>query len=74
MYVLLFTDECQNPRYIQGSIEEINAEFRVLWNEGVIDRSEWDGKEPWQLLGIEDGRLTPMSNVDADRVPQFEVY
>jgi hypothetical protein len=74
MYVLIFTDEYQNPRYIQGDLDEINEEFRALWEAGEIDHDEWELKEPWQLLGIEDGRLTPMGNVEVVRVPQFEVH
>ena len=73
MYVLIYTDEYQNPRYIQGSIEEIIAEFRKVWKAGEVNAEDWDYKEPWQLLSIEDGLLTPMANIEVVRISQFEV-
>lgn len=75
MYVLIYIDEYQNPRYIQGSIEEINAEFRKVWEAGEVNAEAWEYGQPcWQLLGIEDGLLTPMANVEVVQIPQFEVH
>jgi hypothetical protein len=54
-------------------MEHINAAFRSIWTDGDVDREEWVYQEPWQLLGIEDGRLTPMSNVTSNMTPHFEV-
>ena len=73
MYVLLYKDKDNQPCYIQGSMEHINAAFRNIWTDGDVDREEWAYQEPWQLLGIEDGRLTPMSNVTGNVAPHFEV-
>jgi hypothetical protein len=75
-YVLLYTDCDGRPKHIQGSVAEINEQFRELWQQGYIDRDEWDNESygPWQLLGIEDDRLTPMGNVECHMLPYFEVH
>lgn len=73
MYVLLYINQDNQPCYIQGSMEHINAAFRNIWTDGDVDREEWAYQEPWQLLVIEDGRLTPMSNVTGNIAPHFEV-
>jgi hypothetical protein len=73
MYVLLYVNQDNQPCYIQGSMEHINAAFRNIWIDGDVDREEWGYQEPWQLLGIEDGRLTPMYNVTGIIAPHFEV-
>jgi hypothetical protein len=73
MYVLLYVAEDNKPSYIQGTLEKINEALRRLWMKGVIDREDWDYYRNWQLLGIEDGVLTPIANVDCLSVPYFEV-
>ncbi len=73
MYILLYVNQDNQPCYIQGSMEHINETFRSIWTDGDVDREEWGYQEPWQLLGIEDGRLTPMSNVTGIIAPHFEV-
>lgn len=73
MYILLYVDQDMRPAYIQGTVEEINERLRTLWMNGDIDKDEWDYRSNWQLLGVEDGVLTPMSNVDCNTVPHFEV-
>lgn len=73
MYVLLYVNQDNEPCYIQGSMEYINAAFRNIWAGGGVDREEWAYQEPWQLLGIEDGELTPMANVTGIIAPHFEV-
>ena len=74
MYVLLYINSESQPAYIQGSVDEINAQLRTLWVNGDIDRDDWEFCSPWQLLGIEDGGLTPMANVECKSIPYFEVY
>ena len=73
MYVLLYINQDNQPCYIQGSMEHINATFRNIWTDGDVDMEEWAYQEPWQLLGIEDGLLTPMASVTSNMVPHFEV-
>jgi hypothetical protein len=74
MYVLLYVNDDKQPCYIQGSVEEINARLRTLWMNGDIDRDDWDYHQNWKLLGIEDGVLTPMGNVECSSAPYFQVY
>lgn len=73
-YVLLYIDTDKQPAFIQGSVEEINEQLRTLWIAGDIDRDDWDFCSPWELLGIEGDRLTPMGNVECTAIPHFEVY
>ena len=73
-YVLLYVDAENKPRFLQGSIATINAELQKQWLNGEIDRDEWDFSNPWELLGIEDGRLTPVERVECTSIPQFEVH
>lgn len=72
-YVLLYVEEHQ-PCYIQGTIEEINEKLRTLWVNQSIDRDDWDHYQNWQILGLEDGILTPIGNVSCEAIPHFEVY
>lgn len=72
MYVLLYVDVNKQPCYIQGSMEEINSQLRTLWMNHCIDRYDWDLYDNWQLLGVEDGCLTPMNRVDCVNIPYFE--
>jgi hypothetical protein len=74
MYVLLYVDSDNQPSYIQGTVEEINTRLRTLWINGDIDRDDWDFRSPWELLGIEDGALTPIERVECSHIPHFEVY
>ncbi len=74
MYVLLYVDSNNEPGYIQGTVEEINTRLRTLWMNGDIDRDEWEYRSPWQLLGIEDGGLTPIERVACSHTPYFEVH
>ena len=73
MYVLLYVDKDMNPCYIQGSMAEINEKLRTRWINGDIDTEEWEWRANWQLLGIEDGRLTRLNHVQVNTVPHFEV-
>lgn len=73
MYVLLYVDQNSQPCYIQGSMDEINTEFRKRWVNGDIDQDEWEYRQNWQLLGIEDGQLTPVEGASCAIVPHFEV-
>jgi len=73
MYVLLYVDQDLQPCYIQGTIQEINDKLRTRWINGDIDQEDWDYRVNWQLLGIEDGQLTPMNHVKAHTAPYFEV-
>jgi hypothetical protein len=41
---------------------------------GDIDREEWEYRSPWQMLGIEDGALTPIERVECSHTPYFEVH
>jgi len=72
MYVLLYVNRDNHPSYIQGSIEQINEQLITIWADGAVDTYDWDCG-PWQLLGMEDGQLTPMANVTCTLVPHFEV-
>jgi len=74
MYVLLYVDSNNEPGYIQGTVEEINTRLRTLWMNGDIDRDEWEYRSPWQMLGIEDGALTPIERVECSHTPYFEVH
>ena len=72
-YVLLYVDQDMTPCYVQGSMAEINERLRTRWINGDIDSEEWEYRQNWQLLAIEDGQLTPLSNVACNTVPHFEV-
>ena len=74
MYVLLYVDSNNEPGYIQGTVEEINTRLRTLWMNGDIDRDEWEFRQPWQLLGIENGGLTPIERVECSYTPHFAVH
>jgi hypothetical protein len=74
MYMLLYVDSNKQPRYILGSIDEINDELQTLWMNGDIDRDDWEQYSNWELLGIESGSFTPMGNVECTSIPYFEVY
>lgn len=74
MYVLLYVDSNNEPGYIQGTVEEINTRLRTLWMNGDIDRDEWEFRQPWQMLGIESGGLTPIERVECSHTPYFEVH
>jgi hypothetical protein len=73
MYVLIYTED-EVPCFIQGTLPQINAEFRKLWEGGAIDKKDWDAYSNWKMLGIEDGELTELSNVEWALVPQFEAH
>lgn len=73
MYVLLYVDQNSQPCYIQGSMDEINKAMRTVWVNGDIDHDDWEYSQNWELLGIEDGQLTPMEGASCSVVPHFEV-
>lgn len=73
MYVLLYVDKDLLPCYIQGTMAEINEKLHTRWVNGDIDKDNWEYPGYWQLLGIEDGQLTPMNHVNMNTVPHFEV-
>lgn len=72
-YVLLYTDQYRKPCYIQGTVEQLNDKLRTLWANGEIDHDAWKYNGAWEMLGIENGELTPLANVEMIEVPQFEV-
>ncbi len=74
MYVLLFVDQSKQPRYIQGTVEEINKRLAELWEADEIDRDDWDFYSNYDLLAIEDGALTKVNRWELMNVPQFEVH
>lgn len=74
MYVLLYVNQNKQPCYIQGSLEEINDNLRTLWLNGDLDEDDWEFYSNWQLLGIEDGALTPVIHVECHSMPHFEVH
>lgn len=73
MYVLLFVDNTNQPRYIQGTLRDINRELRKCWEGDEIDHDDWEYHQNWTLLGVEDGRLTPVERFVMNMVPQVEV-
>jgi hypothetical protein len=73
MYVLIYTDSSNQPRYVQGTLAEINAHVHQEWVNGDIDQDEWDYVPPFEMLCIEDGRLTQVNSWEMTRVPQFTV-
>ena len=73
-YVLLIVRDGQQPDFIQGSIDEINEALRVAMENGSIDTDDWDFYQNWQLLAIEDDRLTNVNRYECRSVPQFSVY
>jgi hypothetical protein len=73
-YVLLFNRGGNGqPDYFQGSIEEINKQLMGAWLNEDIDQEEWDFSQNWQLLAIEDDRLTAVNMCVVTSVPQFSV-
>jgi hypothetical protein len=54
-------------------MQEINDVLRTRWTNGDIDREDWEFYSNWQMLGIEDGQLTPMGNVECANTPYFQV-
>ena len=73
MYVLLYVDQDSQPGFVQGSLDEINERLRTLWMNGDIGQDEWELSGKWELLGIKDGRLTPIRNCNFLYIPHFEV-
>ncbi len=73
MYVLLFVDNTNQPRYLQGTLRDINRELRKAWEGDEIDHDDWEYNQNWTLLGVEDGRLTPVEQSVMNMVPQVEV-
>lgn len=72
-YILLIVRDGQQPDYIQGTIEEINEALRAEMEIGSIDTDDWGYYQNWQLLAIEDGRLTTVNRYECRFVPQFSV-
>ena len=72
-YVLLIVRDGQQPDFIQGSIDEINEALRQARDSGSIDTDDWDYYQNWQLLAIEDDRLTTVNCYECRSVPQFSV-
>ena len=73
MYVLIYTNSSNQPCFIQGTLAEINAEVHMAWVNGDIDQEDWDFSSPFELLCIEDDRLTPVNSWEMRSVPQFVV-
>ena len=74
MYVLLFVDNTNQPRYLQGTLKDINRELQKAWEGGEIDHDDWEYNQSWELIAIEDGRLTPVERSVMNMVPQVEVF
>lgn len=72
-YVLLVVREDQQPDFIQGSIEEINEALILAMKDGSLDSEDFDYYQNWQLLAIEDDRLTVVNRYECLKVPQFSV-
>ena len=72
-YVLLIVRGGQQPDFIQGSIDEINEALRQAMENGSIDTDDRDFYPNWQLLAIEDDRLTNVNRYECRSVPQFSV-
>ena len=72
-YVLLIVRDDQQPDFIQGSIDEINEALRRAMDNGSINTDDWDFYQNWQLLAIEDDRLTTVNRYECRSVPQFSV-
>lgn len=73
MYVLLYVDAMNQPRYLQGTLREINRELRKAWEGHEIDQDDLEYHQNWTLLGVEDGRLTPIECCAMKMIPQVEV-
>ncbi len=73
MYVLMYVNQGKQPRYIQGTIAEINKRLVELWETDEIDRDDWEFYSNYELLFIEDGELQKASSWEAVTVPQFVV-
>ena len=71
MYVLIYTNTEGNPCYTQGTMEEINADVRVQCGLGYIDRENWEFTGSFELLCIEDGKLTQVNSWEMTNIPQF---
>ena len=73
MYVLLYTNSSNQPCFVQGTIEEINAHVHKAWVNGDIDPDDWEFSSPFEMLCIEDDRLTPVNSWEMKNIPQFTV-
>ena len=67
-YVLMYVDNDGHVAYVQGTVQEINAAMPGLTDVGFDEY----GRD-FELLGIEDDRLTPLSNVLLSYATQFTV-
>ena len=74
MCVLLFVDNTNQPRYSHGTLRDINRELRKVWEGDEIDHDDWEYHQNWELIAIEDGRLTPVERSVMNMVPQVEVF
>ena len=73
MYVLLFVDENKQPRYLQGTLAEINKRLAEMWEANEIDTDDWEYYSNYDLLAIEDGALTKVNRWELMNIPQFVV-
>lgn len=71
-YVLIFVDADNRPQYLQGTITAINTELKKLWENGDIDREDWDFNQPWDLLVVRGGMLVEVENAAMGGIPQLE--
>lgn len=67
-YVLMYVNNDGHVAYVQGTVKQINAVMQELTDVGFDEY----GRD-FELLGIEDDRLTPLSNVLLSHAPQFTV-
>lgn len=73
MYVLMYVNQDKQPCFIQGSMAEINERLRTLWLNTEINQADWEFYHNYDLLAIEDGRLTSVGNWEQDTIPHFNV-
>jgi hypothetical protein len=75
MYVLLYTDSARQPCFVQGTIAEINAHIAQECADDNLgaDPHDFLDSSDYNLLCIEDGRLTPINAWFVSYAPQFTV-
>ena len=73
MYVLLYTNSSNQPCFVQGTLAEINDHIHQAWIDEEIYQDQWGFSSGFNLLCIEDGRLTPVNHWEMIKIPQFTV-
>lgn len=73
IYVLLYVDDNNQPRVIQGTLERVNKQLHDLWVGNHIDHDDWENYENWTLMSLEENRLTTVTVAECIRIPQILV-